>query len=776
VLSRAVALAAIALVTAAPAAGAPGLAIGVADDEFKLEPQNAWLVAASLGLDAARITLAWTPGQTQLAPADAALVAGATAGAAGRRVVLAVYGTDDAAPQDEPAREAFCAYAADALAANALIDDVIVWNEPNKQAFWRPQFNADGSSAAPAAYAALLARCYDVLHAVRPSVNVIGLATAPRGLDNPGGAAVISHSVGSFVRKVGGWYRASGRTAPLFDTVAHHAYPATSAERPWKRHADVFVGEGDWDALMNALDDAFGGTGQPVPGQCVAGRCVEIWYTEAGYQTVVDATKAGLYTGTETDAQAIPDLAAGEPDAPPPDAASLAPDQATQLRDAIRLAACQDYVGALFGFLLNDEPDRSRWQSGLHWADRTPKDSLPAFVAAAAEAQANAVDCAALKGGPEPDAAFTAGPGAVPLGATLTDTSTGGVPTTWRWDVGTDGTVEATTPTATVTFPAPGVYPVALLVRNGVGEDRITRSVGVPALGAPGPCATETASVRRVEARYGAVSLPTGAVVSALRVSEALPAEVAARLAALLGLPELAADIAAATAATAAHDWAVAPDEQADTAAALAAAFAQAALGLPGTLVTGPEQSRPDDVIELGSAAVARLDGATDCRAARATVSLVRQDATLVPPPPVVTLVQAAVVRSGRGPAIAASVACGGYATQRCSGVVRLDHGRGARAARIGRAPFVVAGQGSAKVTVRLSYRALRTLTRLGVLRGVRVRIDAAEGTARRTARLAVRPLRPRTVDRSAQAGAPTAGSSASARSTSAAGYSKSGS
>jgi hypothetical protein len=34
----------------------------------------------------------------------------------------------------------------------------VIWNEPNKSQFWRPQLNPDGSVASAAAYEALLAQ------------------------------------------------------------------------------------------------------------------------------------------------------------------------------------------------------------------------------------------------------------------------------------------------------------------------------------------------------------------------------------------------------------------------------------------------------------------------------------------------------------------------------------------------------------------------------------------------------------------------------------------
>jgi hypothetical protein len=261
----------------------------------------------------------------------------------------------------------------------------VIWNEPNVSRFWRPQFNADATSAAPAAYEALLARCWDVLHRARPSVNVIA-ATAARGNDKPLASGSVSHSPGNFYRKLGEAYRESGRTLPILDTIGHNPYPASSAERPWTRHPGTMIGEGDYDKLMSVLQEAFGGTAQPLPGQ---GR-VTIWYMEQGFQTTIDASKSPFYRGTETDRQLLPPwiarTTAGNSD-------GLAPDQATQLTDALQLAYCQPAVGAFFNFELADEASLAGWQSGLLWADLTPKPSYQPFKAAVKTVAAGHVDC-----------------------------------------------------------------------------------------------------------------------------------------------------------------------------------------------------------------------------------------------------------------------------------------------------------------------------------------------------------------------------------------------
>src|SRR5205807_901043 len=127
-------------------------------------------------------------------------------------------------------------------------------------------------------------RCWDALHAVRRGVNVIA-ASSPRGNDNPSASSNVSHSPVNFYLKLGEAYRASGRRLPIFDTVGHNPYPSSNAERPWTRHpASTTIGEGDYDKLMSVLEEAFGGTAQPLPGE---GR-VSIWYMEQGFETAVD--------------------------------------------------------------------------------------------------------------------------------------------------------------------------------------------------------------------------------------------------------------------------------------------------------------------------------------------------------------------------------------------------------------------------------------------------------------------------------------------------------
>jgi hypothetical protein len=391
----------VAAVTQTPAARAgPELFFGFAADGPKFEPAQSYALASGLGASAFRITLRWQAGQSDLSSSQIAELDRAVGGAGAARLVVAIYSDSNLeAPQDDAARDQYCTFARNVIARYPAINDVVVWNEPNKQLFWKPQFDAAGVSVAPAAYAALLARCWDVLHAFRPTVNVLAPATSPRGTDNPAAVNNVSHSPASFIRKLGEAYRASGRQQPIFDTVAHHPYGLSPSERPWKKHEGGVIAMGDWDKLMQLLAEAFAGTAQPIPGECSGGRCTSIWYTEAGHQTAVDDAKRDLYIGIENYADPVPDYAGSEPSAPPPSPDSKAPDQWTQTLDSVRLAFCQPYVDAYFNFQLWDDRNLRSWQAAPLWVDRTPKDSYPAFVQAIAEVNARSVDCTALKGG-----------------------------------------------------------------------------------------------------------------------------------------------------------------------------------------------------------------------------------------------------------------------------------------------------------------------------------------------------------------------------------------
>ena len=344
------------------AAGAePGLLVGVHDDRIKWtgRPKPILESVRSLGLSAMRVTLTWQPGRRNLsARTHHELRRTVAAHRHGVRIVLGVYGNADDAPATPRAREDYCRFVRNILLRYGEIRDVVIWNEVNSDTFWRPD------AAAPDAYAALLSRCWDVLHSSVRAVNIV-TTTSP------------NHDPVGFLTAVAGAYRASGRSRPLFDTVGHNPYPVYPDEPPTAIHEE-YVGQGDLARLVSSLDQALAGTAQPQ---------TSIWYLEDGFQTAVATWRRSLYAGRES----VVGVVSGAR-------------QAAQLGTALRLAYCQPRVAAFFNFLLVDEPALGRWQSGLLWPDWRRKPAFDAYRVAIAEAKAGAVTCespAAAGGGDE---------------------------------------------------------------------------------------------------------------------------------------------------------------------------------------------------------------------------------------------------------------------------------------------------------------------------------------------------------------------------------------
>jgi hypothetical protein len=311
------------------------------------------------GFDAVVVTAVWNAGRTRPAPGSLRGIRN-VAGAAHRlhmRLFLVVWhGYARNTPRSGAERGEFASFAA------ALVREVhgayglIVGNEPNLNTFWMPQFGAGGRDVAAVGYEDLLARTYDAVKSADPAVRVIGGALSPRGADRPSGIRP-THSPARFIRDLGAVYRASGRRAPLMDSFAIHPYMVSSAIRPTVAHPRTTqITLADYPKLVTLLDEAFHGTPQ-------RGRTLPIIYAEFGVQTRVPDAKLGAYeAATMTEAVNVsPAL------------------QAAYYREALALAYCQPTVKGLFIFHTFDEISLDGWQSGLYYADGTPKPSLQPF-------------------------------------------------------------------------------------------------------------------------------------------------------------------------------------------------------------------------------------------------------------------------------------------------------------------------------------------------------------------------------------------------------------
>ena len=351
------------------------MAVGAAEDVVRstdLVTAKANMTLLSLaGFRAVRITSIWAPGQTAPTGVETKVLRNVAAAASlsGVRVYVSVYHAGSrTTPLTDDDRADFSAYAASLAQSFPSFRDFIVGNEPNLNRFWLPQFAADGTDAAAPAYLALLASSYDALKGVSPFVKVYGGALAPRGVDRPG-TGRDTHSPTSFIRDLGAAYRASGRTVPVMDALAFHPYADNSSQSPDFAHPlSTTIGIADYGKLVSLLAEAFDGTAQP-------GSTLPLLYDEFGVESIVPEAKAPLYTGAEPVTTKPVDEAK----------------QAAYYAKALSLTFCQpNVVGVLF-FHSQDEPALASWQSGVYYADGSPKTSLPAVRAALAATRGGSI-------------------------------------------------------------------------------------------------------------------------------------------------------------------------------------------------------------------------------------------------------------------------------------------------------------------------------------------------------------------------------------------------
>ncbi len=337
-------------------------------------------LALLAGLNEIEVRADWTRGKT--APTSEELAAFQASADAAQldavKLVIAVNtGGSSQTPLSKLDRAQFAHYTASLARSLPYVRDFIVGNEPNLNMFWMPQFDKRGHDVAAPAYEALLAQSYDALKAVSPQINVIGGAVSPRGADRVSSARQ-THSPTAFLRDLGLAYRMSRRSAPIMDTLVVHPYGESSKTPPTAVHPkSTSISIADYPKLVKLLRDAFHGTAQ-------RGASLPILYGEYGVQTRIPAGKLSSYTNFD-----VPGASDAVPEAL----------QGAYYRRAIELAYCQPTVAGLLFFHVSDEPDLGRWQSGLFYADDTPKSDLNAVKPVAQAAQAGTLSCARAKPG-----------------------------------------------------------------------------------------------------------------------------------------------------------------------------------------------------------------------------------------------------------------------------------------------------------------------------------------------------------------------------------------
>jgi hypothetical protein len=302
------------------------LLVGVDDDTLKwtADPVSVVRWQHQLGADAVRV---WIPWHGEHVPRGARIdeLFRAEQAAKQTTVVLAIFGFAHDTPRSVVMQSRFCGYAQHVLALVPHARAVVVWNEANSPMYW---------NGTPAQYERLLARCYDALH--RPGLTILDSTSS-------------AHAPEAFLQAVAAQYEKTKRNLPIVDAFGHNPYPRTADESPDAQHPVGFLGEGDYARLRETLR-AFGNP--------------DIWYLEYGYQSNVPSTLRAHYDGHETVVTVSP------------------AEQATRLRSAIALAACQSHVRAFFNFELVDETRLAGWQSGLVWRGVHRKPAAAAFASA----------------------------------------------------------------------------------------------------------------------------------------------------------------------------------------------------------------------------------------------------------------------------------------------------------------------------------------------------------------------------------------------------------
>jgi hypothetical protein len=210
------------------------------------------------------------------------------------------------------------------------------WNEPNLQIGLIPQWRRAGriwviQSAVD--YARICNAVVDGIHATMLANRRIACGvTAARGNNNPLGVKP-SVSPLAFMRAT----KKAGMRG--FDAWAHHPYYGNPRETPSTPPPELGgVTLGNIDTLVAELTRLYG-------------RTKRVWITEYGYQTSPEDAFLGVPWQT----------------------------QASYLREAFAVARANPRIDLLLWFLLRDEEDPARWQSGLLTAAGERKPSFLAF-------------------------------------------------------------------------------------------------------------------------------------------------------------------------------------------------------------------------------------------------------------------------------------------------------------------------------------------------------------------------------------------------------------
>jgi hypothetical protein len=194
-----------------------------------------------------------------------------------------------------------------------------IWNEPNQRRWLRP--------TSPTTYVQqLLNPAVAAIHAASPGSLVAGGVTAPRA--STGGVSPVD------------WIKGMAAAHARLDAYAHNPYPLARGETPTSGACDhcTTLTMATLPQLIADVQKAFG-------------TKTRIWLTEYGYQTNPPDRLVGVTYATQAKYE---------------DEAALCAYEAPR-------------VDLLIHYLVRDEPDPARWQSGLYTIGDRAKPALAAF-------------------------------------------------------------------------------------------------------------------------------------------------------------------------------------------------------------------------------------------------------------------------------------------------------------------------------------------------------------------------------------------------------------
>jgi hypothetical protein len=211
------------------------------------------------------------------------------------------------------------AFARAAAERYSWVRDWLIWNEPNQRRWLSP--------ASPALYVArILNPAYAAIHAANPRARVAGGVSAPRA--GTGGVSPVA------------WIRGVRRAGARLDVYAHHPYPARPSDSPFADGCShcTTITMASAERLVREVTAAWGPR-------------TRIWLTEYAYQTKPPDRISGV---------------------------SFARQSRLLAESALR-AYRLPRVDMLIHYLVLDEPEVGRWQSGLYLLSGRAKPAARTF-------------------------------------------------------------------------------------------------------------------------------------------------------------------------------------------------------------------------------------------------------------------------------------------------------------------------------------------------------------------------------------------------------------